>query len=182
MRKRLTRFWKCKVLIILKVWSFYSHALHILSADDSGKSQFSGRGWGQQLFSFQSPAVQWMARTSSLNCLSCRNPYQTPNSLNCLPPFHWKTLFFPEKCFVASPSPKSALIWVLSTDSKSSADRMYRACESKDQTLKKIRTLHFPDQYHCHQSRCQSTLITLTSLNREPRPFFLCDNSICFFP
>ena len=28
---------------------------------------------------------------------------------------------------------------------KSSADKMYRACETKDQTLKKIRTLHFPD-------------------------------------
>ena len=58
----------------------------------------------KSLFSFQSPAVQWMARTSSLNCLSCRNPYQMPDSLSCLPPFHWKTLFFTEKCFVASPS------------------------------------------------------------------------------
>ena len=76
------------------------------------KSWFSGRGWGQQLFSFQSPAVQWMARTSSLNCLSSRNPYQTPDSLNCLPPFHWKRLFFTEKCFIASPSQKSALIKV----------------------------------------------------------------------
>ena len=36
-------------------------------------------------------------RTSSLNCLSCRNPYQAPRSLNCLPPFHWKTLFFTMK-------------------------------------------------------------------------------------
>ena len=54
------------------------------------KSWFSGRGWGQQLFTFQSPAVNWIARTSSLNCLSCRNPYQTPHSLKCLPPFHWK--------------------------------------------------------------------------------------------
>ena len=63
-----------------------------------------------QLFSFRSPAVQWMARTSSLNCLSCRNPYQTPASLNCLPPSHWKNPFFTEKCFVASPSQKSALI------------------------------------------------------------------------
>ena len=70
-----------------------------------------GRGWAQQLFTFQSPAVHWMARTSSLNCLSCRNPYQTTHSLNCLPPFHWKPLFFTEKCFVASPPPKSALIF-----------------------------------------------------------------------
>ena len=28
---------------------------------------------------------------------------------------------------------------------KSFADKMYRACESKDQTLKKIRSLHFPE-------------------------------------
>ena len=73
-------------------------------------SWFSGRGWGQQLLTFQSPAVHWMARASSLNCLSCRNPYQTPHSLNCLPPLHWKPLFFTEKCFVASPPQKSALI------------------------------------------------------------------------
>ena len=57
------------------------------------KSWFSGRGWGQQLFSFQIPAVQWFARTSSLNYLSCRNPYHTPHSLNCLTLLHWKTLF-----------------------------------------------------------------------------------------
>ena len=44
--------------------------------------------------SFQSPAVQWMAPTSSLNCLSCRYPYQTPHSLNYLPPFHWKIPLF----------------------------------------------------------------------------------------
>ena len=62
------------------------------------------------VFTFRSPAVHWIARTSSLNCLSCRNPYQTPRSLNCLPPFHWKALFFTEKCFVASPPPKSGLI------------------------------------------------------------------------
>ena len=28
---------KCKVLIFLQVWSFYSHALYMLSADDSGR-------------------------------------------------------------------------------------------------------------------------------------------------
>ena len=88
------------------------HELFLMPAD-SIKSWFSGRGWGQQLFSFQSPAVHWIARSSSLNCLSCRNPYQTPDSLNCLPPFHWKSLFFTERCFVASPSQKSALINVL---------------------------------------------------------------------
>ena len=31
--------------------------------------------------------------------LSCRNPYQTPHSLNCLPPCHWKTLFRAEKWY-----------------------------------------------------------------------------------
>ena len=51
-----------------------------------------------------------MARTSSLNCLSCRNPYQTPHSLNCLPPFSLKKTLFSltEKCFVASPSQNPA--------------------------------------------------------------------------
>ena len=34
---------------------------------------------------------------------------------------------------------------ILEKSPKSSADKMYRACESKDQTCKKIRTLHFPD-------------------------------------
>ena len=38
-----------------------------------------------------------MARTSSLSCLSCRNPYQAPDSLDCLPPLHWKTLFLTDK-------------------------------------------------------------------------------------
>ena len=28
-----------------------------------------------------------------LNCLSCRHPYQTPHSLNCLPPFNEKPFF-----------------------------------------------------------------------------------------
>ena len=49
-----------------------------------------------------------MARTSSLNCLSCRDPYQTPDSLNCLPPFHWKSLFFTENAS-SHPLPKHRL-------------------------------------------------------------------------
>ena len=59
---------------------------------------FSGRGWGQQLCSFQSPVVHWLAWTSSLSYLSCRNPYQTPHSQNVSPLctetpfFHWKVL------------------------------------------------------------------------------------------
>ena len=72
------------------------------------KSWFSGRGWGQQLFGFQSPAVHWIARTSSLNCFSCRNPYQT-HSLNCLPPFHWKALFSHWKVLRRIPFPKISL-------------------------------------------------------------------------
>ena len=66
-------------------------------------------GLGQQLFNFQSPAVHWMARTSSLNCLSCRNPDQTPHSLNPSPLFTENPFFFTEKCFVGSPAQKSAL-------------------------------------------------------------------------
>ena len=84
-------------------------ALHGLRAlENPNLSRFSGRGWGQQLFSFQSPAVQWMAQTSSLNCLSCRNPYQTPDSLNGLPPFHWKPLFA-LKSVSTHPLPKNRL-------------------------------------------------------------------------
>ena len=70
------------------------------------RSWLSGRGGGQQLFSFQSPAVQWLARTSSLNCLSCRNPYQTPHSLDCLPPFSLKNPFFNWKVLRRIPFPK----------------------------------------------------------------------------
>ena len=51
-----------------------------------------------------------MAQTSSLNCLSCRNPYQTPLSLNPSPLFTEKPFFFTEKCFVGSPAQKSAPI------------------------------------------------------------------------
>ena len=79
------------------------------------KSWFSGRGGGQQLFNFQSPVVQWMARTSSLNCLSCRNPYQTPHSLNFLPPFHWKPPFLSLKGASSHPLPKNRL-WPFSVD------------------------------------------------------------------
>ena len=51
--------------------------------------------------SVQSP----MPRTSSLNCLSCRNPYKTPDELP--PPFSLKNLFCTEKCFFASPSQRA---------------------------------------------------------------------------
>ena len=71
------------------------------------------KGWGQQLFNFQSPAVHWMARTSSLNCLSCRNPYQIPLSLNPSPLFTEKPFLFTKKCFVGSPAQKSAPIMCL---------------------------------------------------------------------
>ena len=72
------------------------------------QSSFSGTGWGQQLFSFQSPAVQWIARTSSLNCLSCRNPHQTPRSLNCIPQFTEKP-FLSLKSASSHPLPRNRL-------------------------------------------------------------------------
>ena len=95
------------------------------------KSWFLGRGWGQQLFSFQSPAVHWMARTSSLNCLSCRKPYQTPHSVNCLPLFTEKP-FFSLKSASLRPLPTNRLRlrslqqrrqpWILWGDSTSNYD------------------------------------------------------------
>ena len=92
-------------------WSAFSGVLRlrVCFGTCQGKSWFSGRGWGQQLFSFQSPAVHRIARTSSLNCLSCRNPYQTPHSLNCLPPFHWKAPFLHWKVLRRIPFPKNRL-------------------------------------------------------------------------
>ena len=47
------------------------------------------------------------------NCLSCRNTYQTPHSLNCLPLFHWKSHFFHRKVLRRTPFPK------IGSDSKS---------------------------------------------------------------
>ena len=60
-------------------------------------------------FSFQSPAVHWIARTSSLNWLSCKNPYQTPHSLNALPPFHWQKKHFPLKNASSATLPQDRL-------------------------------------------------------------------------
>ena len=49
----------------------------------------------EQLFSFQSPAVQWMARTSSLNCL--------PVEILTKPLIHWiASPLFTEKPFLCS--------------------------------------------------------------------------------
>ena len=47
-----------------------------------------------------------MAETSSLNCLSCRVPYQRLHSLNAWSPFSEKALLFTDFCFVA-PLPKT---------------------------------------------------------------------------
>ena len=49
-----------------------------------------------------------MARTSSLNCLSCRNPYQTPLSLNPSPLFTEKP-FSSLKSASSDPVPKNRL-------------------------------------------------------------------------
>ena len=97
----------------VRLWRLHEHLLsfNVKSEKEAHcKSWFAGRGWGQQLFSLQSPAVHWIARTSSLNCLSCRNPYQTPHSLNCLPPFHWKPLFLSLKIASSHPLPKNRLL------------------------------------------------------------------------
>ena len=49
-----------------------------------------------------------MARTSSVNCRSCRNPYQTPHSLNASPLLTEKTFFCHWKVLRRIPFPKSA--------------------------------------------------------------------------
>ena len=48
----------------------------------------------------------------SLNCLSCRNPYQTPHSL-IPPPFSLKTPFFSLKSASSDPLPKNRLLKLL---------------------------------------------------------------------
>ena len=73
------------------------------------RSWFLGSGFGQQLFNFRSPAFHWIARTSSLNCLSCRNPYQTPHSLNPSPLFT-ENPFFSLKSVSSDPLPKNRLL------------------------------------------------------------------------
>ena len=81
----------------------------VIKCHKFSRSWFWGRGWAQQLISFQSPAVQWMAWTSSLNCLSCRDPHQTPHSLNASPLFTEKP-FFSLRSASSHPLPK---IWLL---------------------------------------------------------------------
>ena len=51
-----------------------------------------------------------MAPTSSLNCFLREIPYQSLHSLNTLPSFNDKTLFFTDFSFIASPSPNSISI------------------------------------------------------------------------
>ena len=73
----------------------------------SSESWVSGRGWGLQLFSFQSLVVHWMGGPLHWIAFPVKSS-ANPSFTECLPPFHWKTLFLTEKCFVASPSQKSA--------------------------------------------------------------------------
>ena len=68
-----------------------------------------GRGWAQKISMLRLKAIHWMAGTSSVNCLSCRIPYQCLHSLNACTPFSEKALFFTDFCFVASPSQKSSV-------------------------------------------------------------------------
>ena len=70
----------------------------IWEVDEHRKSQFSESGGSLN------------GLTSSLNCLSCRIPYQSLHSLNALPSFGEKALLFTDSCFAASPSPKTAPI------------------------------------------------------------------------
>ena len=46
-------------------------------------------------------------------------------------------------CIVCPPTILSDLRRIIEKSPKSSADKIHRACEQKDQNLKKIRTLHF---------------------------------------
>ena len=73
------------------------------------RSWFSERGWGQQLLTFQSPAVHWKARTSSLNCLSCRKPLPNTSFTELPPPFSLKTPFFHWNVLRRIPIPKHRL-------------------------------------------------------------------------
>ena len=45
-----------------------------------------------------------MAPTSSLSCLSCRDPEQSLRSMNAMPSFSEKALLFTDFCFVGCPS------------------------------------------------------------------------------
>ena len=106
------------------------------------ESWFSGRGWGQQLFSFQSPVVHWMARTSSLNCLYCRNPYQ--------PPIHWiaaplftENPFFSRKSASSHPLPKNRL-WLLFPRKKCSS-----WCRGRNRIIQLRSCWKFPCKRSC---------------------------------
>ena len=54
----------------------------------------------------QSPAIHWMAKTFSLNCLSCRIPCQNLHSLNVSPWFSEKALLFSDFYALSHPLPK----------------------------------------------------------------------------
>ena len=49
-----------------------------------------GKGMSAEDFSFWSPAVHWMAGTSSANCLSCKNTLPTLSFTECLSLIQWK--------------------------------------------------------------------------------------------
>ena len=59
-------------------------------------------------FKFLESSNPLNSRTSSLDCLSCRIPYQSLRSLNASPSFKEKALLFSDLWFVAFPSPNSA--------------------------------------------------------------------------
>ena len=75
------------------------------------RADFGKGDKNSNFFSFQSPAAHGMARTSSLNCLSCRNPYQkTPHSLNASPLFTEKPFVSSEKVLRRIPFPTKIFI------------------------------------------------------------------------
>ena len=93
-----------------RVNSLVGYAKNCLSWKICSKSRSSRRGWGQLLFNFQSLVVHWIARISSLHCLSCRNPYQT--LIHWMPPPSSLKPFFSLSSASSHPLPKNRLLSV----------------------------------------------------------------------
>ena len=79
-------------MIIVRKCLLFRHCCRSLWPLPRWELTFGKGTRGQQLFSFQTPTVHWMPRTSSLKCLSCGNHYQTLRSLKASPLFTEKPL------------------------------------------------------------------------------------------
>ena len=106
-----------KQLHQLSSWqSKWCNALHRVSPNKFQpnfliKSWFSGRDEDRNFSVFR---VRAFTESPDLwNCLSCRNPYHTPHSLNCLPPFSLKSPFFHWKVLRRIPFPEISLDWCM---------------------------------------------------------------------